>query len=184
MAFACRNDKFESEEKPEMNPGLGDISAFLSNRKVERFIAHKGQEHIAHAFPDPHPRPRPLRPKTGHRAGYQGQAQRRTNAEGDRPFGTAAERRQVFLDLPQLSLNDAGAGDEGAPRGGECDAARGPRQELGLELPLELREALAHGGLRYADTPRRRPQAAGFAYRDQVPDLNSGALAITYCYRA
>ena len=171
MAFACRNGEFQSEEWPEMNPGLGGVSEFLGNRKVERFIAHQGQERIAHAFPDSHPRPRTLRPETGHRAGYQWQAERRTNAEGHRPFGAAAERRQVFLDFSQLSLDDAGTGNEGAPRGGERNTARGPRQELGLELAFELGEALAHGGLRYADASRRRPQAAGLAHRDQVPDL-------------
>ena len=74
-------------------------------------------------------------------------------------------------DFSQLSLDDAGTGNEGAPRGGERNTARGPRQELGLELAFELGEALAHGGLRYADASRRRPQAAGLAHRDQVPDL-------------
>ena len=81
------------------------------------------------------------------------------------------KRCQVFLDLSQLSLNDAGTGNEGAPGGGERHAARGPRQELGLELPFELRQALAHGGLRYPDASRRRAQAAGLAHRNQVPDL-------------
>jgi len=82
------------------------------------------------------------------------------------PLGAAVQRRQVFPDFSQLSLNDAGPGNEGAPRGGERHAARGPRQELGLELPFELREALAHGGLRYPNALRRCPQAAGLAHRD------------------
>jgi hypothetical protein len=122
-------------------------------------------------FPDPHLRPRAVRPETGHRAGHQWQAYRRTDAEGHRPLGATAERRQVFLDFSQLSLNDARTGHEGTPGGGERNAARGPRQELGLELPFELGEALAHGGLRYPDASRRGTQAAGLAHGNQVPDL-------------
>jgi hypothetical protein len=171
MTFAGRDDKLQPQERPEMNPGLGDFSDLLGNSKVERFVAHQGKERIAHALPDPHLRPGALCPETSHRAGHQGQAHRRPDTEGHRSLGAAAQGRQVFLDLAQLALNDAGTGNEGAACGGERHAARGPRQELGLELPLEFREALAHGGLRYADASRRRPQAAGLAHRDEVPDL-------------
>jgi hypothetical protein len=49
--------------------------------------------------------------------------------------------------------------------GSSIISAGKPAALLGFELPFELGESLAHGGLRYPDAPRRHPQAAGLSPR-------------------